>query len=166
MFTPFNLHWFFSHATGSLRWDDEDESNINKRSGILPDGSYGSDTRIYFCCRNDPITVFGVQSSLKSLPRCSETILMRYKGSCPKVVGYTGPYTGFLQWDTEDSENIDERLGAYPDGQKTFGTGIKIEFCSYTSGYSCWVSAQTTVTLKRSGFKVKDFFARISFTVV
>ena len=65
-------------------------------------------------------------------------MLMRYKGRCPKTAGYSWPKTGFLQWDTEDDYgNIDHRVGAFPDGRKTFGTGIKIEFCTYTSNRGC-----------------------------
>jgi hypothetical protein len=64
---------------------------------------------------------------------------MRYKGKCPvRENGYLGPHTGYLQWDTEDSSNADKRIGVFPDGQKSFASGIKIEFCSYNApGYSC-----------------------------
>lgn len=33
-------------------WDDEDNNNKNSYSGILPDGSYGGNTGIYFCCKD------------------------------------------------------------------------------------------------------------------
>ena len=121
---------------GYIRWDDEDTRNANKRSGVLPDGSYGGNTKIYFCCRDDRL--ISHLNILVGLPKCSQMILMRYKGTCPRMLfGYHGHHTGFLQWDTEDSRNADRRVGVYPDGQKTFGSGIKIEFCSFTSGYSC-----------------------------
>ena len=135
--------------------------NANARSGVLPDGSYGRNTKIFFCCRNDPIRsslhqlVFSSLHFLKDvlkldddmikrikrkltcvkdLPKCPEIILMRYKGTCPKPPpNYQRALTGFLQWDTEDRNNADQRIGVFPDGAKTFGSGIKIEFCSYTS---------------------------------
>ncbi|XP_028408616.1 uncharacterized protein LOC114531157 [Dendronephthya gigantea] len=123
-------------ASGYIFWDDEDRRNNNGRSGVLPDGDYGRNTKIYFCCRD----VQGLWTSkrLSGLPKCSEMILMRYKGRCPGAQrGYLGPHTGYLQWDTEDSRNVDARVGVFPDGRKTFGSGIKIEFCSYTSYDTC-----------------------------
>ena len=110
---------------GSILWDDEDDNNSNSRSGTLPDGDYGRNTRIRFCCRNDG------SGPLKGLPTGETFMLMRYKGWCPSVSGYRGPYTGFLDWDTEDTRNTDEKLGAHPDGVSKFGSGIKIEFCTY-----------------------------------
>ena len=130
------------NVTGHLHWDDEDNSNANKRSGVLPDGNYNCNTDIHFCCRNDPkIIRFPKENFLKGLPKCAELIVMRYKGTCPAHGnGYLGPHTGYLQWDTEDNKNIDWRSGVFPDGKKTFASGIKIEFCSYTApgaDYSC-----------------------------
>ena len=130
----------FGYIIGYLHWDDEDNGNANKRSGVLPDGNYGRNTDIYFCCRNDPTRIFFWKvNSLGGLPKCSEMIVMRFKGlTCPSHGnGYRGPHTGYLQWDTEDNRNADRRVGLFPDGKKTFGSGIKIEFCSYTSGSSC-----------------------------
>ena len=125
---------------GYIRWDDEDSNNKNKKHGYLPDGVYGANTKIYFCCRHDPkdplLHAFGFYS-LTDLPKCSEIMLMRYKGICPRGEGYRGPHTGHLQWDTQNSDNRDHRGGVFPDGSTTFDTGIKIEFCSYTSSYYC-----------------------------
>ena len=114
-----------SFDQGSIFWDDEDVDNGNTYSGSVPDGHYDRNTRIYFCCRNDG------SGRLKNLPTVQTFMLMRYKGSCPSVSGYRGPYTGFLDWDTEDTRNVDEKLGAHPDGVTKFGSGIKIEFCTY-----------------------------------
>ena len=130
-------------ASGYLYWDDEDRNNQNKYSGVRPDGDYNRNTKMYFCCRNDaPYTRRPRRkiNRLYGLPKCSEIIVMRYKGKCPSPgVGYLGPHTGYLQWDTEDRNNQDKRIGVFPDGQKSFGSGIKIEFCSYTTaaGYEC-----------------------------
>ncbi|XP_028397329.1 uncharacterized protein LOC114521112 [Dendronephthya gigantea] len=130
-------------ATGYHYWDDEDDNNVNSRSGVLPDGWYGRDTKIYFCCRNDPVKQsFNRINRLYGLPKCSEMILMRYKEKChPPQSGYLGPHTGYLQWDTEDNRNRDEHFGVFPDTTKssgrTFGSGIVIQFCSYTSYYHC-----------------------------
>ncbi|XP_028408615.1 uncharacterized protein LOC114531155 [Dendronephthya gigantea] len=118
-------------ASGYIYWDDEDSQNENRRSGVLPDGVYGSNTKIYFCCRN--VQGYSSSNQLSGLPQFSEMILMRYKGTCPKAQsGHLGPHTGYLQWDTENTGNEDKRAGVFPDGGKTFESGIKIEFCSYT----------------------------------
>ena len=92
---------------------------------------------MYFCCRNDALSGWWIRrkrNRLYGLPKCSEIIVMRYKGKCPLPgVGYRGPHTGYLQWDTENRNNQDKRVKVFPDGQKSFRSGIKIEFCSYTT---------------------------------
>jgi hypothetical protein len=147
--------WFIRfHVIGHIRWDDEDSNNANKKRGVLPQGRYDDNTRIEFCCRNDPVLseVLACHTSIqafqdpnvscfKNFPKCSEFLLMRYKGTCPpNSPGYRGPHTGFLQWDTEDNNNGDGRVGVFPDGARNFWSGIKIEFCSYTSSSHnyCW----------------------------
>lgn len=37
-------------------WDDEDSHNKNSHGGILPTGSFGRDTDIYYCCRYNVYT--------------------------------------------------------------------------------------------------------------
>lgn len=34
-------------------WDDENEGNSNKDEPIVPEGDYGRDTKINYCCRRD-----------------------------------------------------------------------------------------------------------------
>ena len=128
--------------SGYIFWDDEDDSNANTISGSRPDGVYDTNTKIQFCCRNDghsysPPNCDANYRILRGLPKCSALMLMRYKGRCPALSGYRGPHTGYLEWDTEDSSNRDERVGVFPDGVKSLVTGIKIEFCGYTSYSSC-----------------------------
>lgn len=38
-------------STGSVYWDDENFFNHDSTTGVLPDGVYGSNTLIYYCCR-------------------------------------------------------------------------------------------------------------------
>ena len=40
-------------SSGFIYWDDEDISNGNSHGGALPDGDFGSNTKIYYCCRYD-----------------------------------------------------------------------------------------------------------------
>lgn len=118
---------------GSMYWDDEDKNNGNSFSGTLPDGKYDKDTLMYFCCRNDGPQVI----KTLALPTCHELVLMRYQNACPSMTDYQGPYTGHLEWDSEDSSNKDKKIGVYPDGKTLTSTGIRIEFCSYRSCNSC-----------------------------
>ena len=61
---------------------------------------------------------------------------MKY-GTCPLVYGYIGPFEGYVDWNTEDLVNNDRGINVYPDGFSQFKSGIKLEFCSYVSSYSC-----------------------------
>ena len=37
---------------GYITWDDEDKlHSANNNEGTLPDGEYGIDTTVYYCCR-------------------------------------------------------------------------------------------------------------------
>ena len=36
---------------GWVFWDDKNEENKNANEGILPNGTYNQDTKIYFCCQ-------------------------------------------------------------------------------------------------------------------
>ena len=36
---------------GYIYWDDEDFGNKNSHDGVLPDGEFGTNTKIYYCCR-------------------------------------------------------------------------------------------------------------------
>ena len=42
-------------SSGYIYWDDEDKDNSNYVENLngLPDGSYDTSTKIYFCCRQD-----------------------------------------------------------------------------------------------------------------
>ena len=62
---------------GSIYWDDEDRRNRNKRWGTLPDGSYGSNTEVQYCCRSD-----GRHYRPMVLPTKRPFILYRYGGHC------------------------------------------------------------------------------------
>ena len=36
---------------GFVLWDDEDINNMNAHGGVLPDGTYGENTLMKYCCR-------------------------------------------------------------------------------------------------------------------
>ncbi|XP_052799350.1 uncharacterized protein LOC128230964 [Mya arenaria] len=116
----------FGFQNGFILWDDEDVNNHNERGGTLPDGEYGSNTKIYYCCRND-----GRTSTAISLPTDRPFILMRLTAACQAVYGM-GVTDVFVRWDDDDFINNSGRGGLHPydDG------GSKdhmLHFCYYHS---------------------------------
>ena len=111
-------------TTGSVYWDDEDTANINWRSGTLPDGIYGRDTKIYFCCRSD-----GFTSTAIRLPTTRPFILYRYSSIfCQSVAGMR-VRSDYILTDDEDNFNLNYCTGTHPAG--TCGRNIRINFCYY-----------------------------------
>lgn len=109
---------------GNVFWDDEDERNANKKSGTLPDGEYGSETKIYFCCKtsgnkNDPI----------HLPAEYPFFLLAYASKKCQMVKWAISSVEWIYYDTEENKNADHRGGAYP-----YNAGIMhptIYYCYY-----------------------------------
>lgn len=112
-------------SNGSIRWDDEDSSNGNAEQGTLPDGSYDSDTKIYYCCRSDGSTSVEIQ-----LPTSQPFILYRHGGTCQTVRGMTVRQL-HIHFDDEDSLNINECVGTYPD-DSSCDSNHDIYFCYYS----------------------------------
>ncbi|KAH3877576.1 uncharacterized protein LOC127872229 [Dreissena polymorpha] len=112
---------------GSIFWDDEYFDNHNHAGGYLPDGSYGSSTRIYYCCRND-----GATSTPITLPIDHPFILIRYGTSCQAVNGMNLQNI-FIRWYDDDLSNDDSASGMHPyddGGSKDH----RLYFCYYDAG--------------------------------
>lgn len=93
---------------GSVYWDDEDADNKNTKSGILPDGQYGWDTKIYYCCvdkRNwyDPI----------ELPVSVPMFLLPHQSKKCQRVKWAMSNLQFITYDTEDDQNHDNFKGSH-----------------------------------------------------
>ena len=112
---------------GSVYWDDEDFLNANSRSGTLPDGTYGRDTKIYFCCRSDGSTLLSIR-----LPTATPFILYRFGSACQRVSGMS-VYSDYIFTDDEDTFNINRCTGSHPAG--SCGRDIRINFCYYYKYY-------------------------------
>ena len=65
---------------GGVFWDDENSNNGNRATGSQPDGYYGNNTAIYFCCRNDS----DVTSPI-NLPHYQPFYLFPYTDGCQAV---------------------------------------------------------------------------------
>ena len=110
---------------GSVCWDDEDDDNDNKAGGSLPDGDYGRNTRIYYCCRED-----GSYRDEIYLPTDKSFYLIRKGGECQKVHGMTVTEE-YVYWDDENHKNDDELTGSHPDDGNENGRNHKLYFCYY-----------------------------------
>ncbi|XP_052059669.1 uncharacterized protein LOC127700292 [Mytilus californianus] len=110
-------------STGSIYWDDEDHANANSKNGVLPDGTFDRNTRIYFCCRSD-----GSVYSRIRLPTSEPFYLYQYTSSiCQRVRGMS-VRKEFVKTDDEDSHNNSADSGRHP--KKTDTT--RVHFCYYS----------------------------------
>ena len=88
--------------SGSIYWDDEDLSNNNRVSGVLPDGEYGRNTNMFYCCRGD-----GDVNQEILLPTTNPFVLYQYNSrGCQKVAGMTATEI-YIRYDNEDIHNTD-----------------------------------------------------------
>ena len=117
---------------GSISWNDYKNlftrKSRNKKWGTLPDGEYGKNTVIFFCCRND-----NRASSPMMLPIAETFVLYRYGGKCQEVVGNTTVHEDFItygdtSWVAVGSNN--KCTGAHPDDDGCNGEH-RIHFCYY-----------------------------------
>ena len=111
---------------GSVYWDDEDHDNTNSYQNPIPDGDYGRNTRVQYCCRSD-----GDPSKGVFLPPPEEFILYRYEGICQKVLGMKSPVQLKLRFDDADGDdNVNSCSGNHPDG--SCGVNHEIYLCFYS----------------------------------
>uniref|UniRef100_A0A2C9JKP1 Apextrin C-terminal domain-containing protein n=1 Tax=Biomphalaria glabrata TaxID=6526 RepID=A0A2C9JKP1_BIOGL len=101
---------------------DEEDSFGNKGSveGDVPDLFLSS--TLEFCCRRD-----GDVDTPMKLPIRSPFYLYRYGGRCQQV-REMDVVEEFVLIDSEDTNNNDQRYGAYPDGAQN---DVRLELCYY-----------------------------------
>lgn len=112
---------------GSVKWDDEDSiwGNGNKIIGALPKGRYGSNTRIFFCCRDD-----GYASNAINLPTGKPFVLFKYTHQCQNVTN-AKIQEGFFHWDNEDNiPHASESEGKHPFLEENHNN-LKVHYCYY-----------------------------------
>ncbi|XP_013407967.1 endochitinase A isoform X2 [Lingula anatina] len=111
---------------GFIQWDDENTNNKNSRSGELPDGIYGTNTQIEFCCRTD-----GKWSDDVTLPTAEPFLLLQKNPmDCQRVAGMDASQTWF-QWDTEDETRGASSAGSVPYNGVTKDGEVKLHYCTY-----------------------------------
>lgn len=67
------LNWITGFNTGYITWDDEDINNHNEYGGLLPDGLYDSNTKVYYCCRWEVLPKICFSFSFLWIYTCSFT---------------------------------------------------------------------------------------------
>ena len=115
-------------STGYIRWDDENNKNKNTFGGSLPDGVYGRDTTIYYCCRSD-----GYATNKIYLPSDKPFVLFKSDSHQCQMVHGMRVSSQWFHWDTENywfpTYNKNKAGGARPYG--TVGTNIDLDYCYY-----------------------------------
>lgn len=110
--------------SGYITWDDEDWFNKNNKGGVLPDGVYDKNTKLYYCCRTD-----GNKTEPIELPTSKPFFLVAYESAACQQVKWAQASSEWIRFDTE--EDGDGYGGAYP-----YGAGLNdhtIHYCYYTS---------------------------------
>ena len=90
---------------GWIKWDDEDYGyrvNKNERDGILPDGVYDSNTKVYYCCEDR-----GEWSNSIELPINRPFYLLPHKSANCQRVKWALSSLEYIVYDTEDYSNGD-----------------------------------------------------------
>lgn len=118
-----NSQWIIGFEEGSIKWDDEDTKNDNKASGVLPDGDYGKDTVVDFCCRSD-----GSADKPIELPMREPFFLLKHSSSCQLVMGMLVTEE-WVFWDCEDKENKNLVSGKLP--ESFVAKDVKLYYCYY-----------------------------------
>nr|XP_022298495.1 uncharacterized protein LOC111107541 [Crassostrea virginica] len=111
--------------TGSVYWDDEDSDNGNGHGGILPSGSFGGNTRINYCCRED-----GHYNEEVQLPTSRPFYLLRFTSPCQMVQGMYVREEN-VKFDDEDHNNKNSVSGKYPMGANG-GRNQELLYCYYS----------------------------------
>ena len=110
--------------SGFVYWDDDDNWNLNDRGGALPEGTYGRDTRIEFCCRTD-----GDKNDPILLPSKTPFFMLAFQSTKCQMVKWALASLEWIYFETEHTANADDREGKYPhDGATMHPT---IYYCYY-----------------------------------
>lgn len=114
-------------SQGHVKWDDDDNFlHLSDKGGVLPDGVFGYDTKLYFCCRTD-----GNKTEPVSLPTDQPFFLLAYGSPQCQQVKWALATSEWIHFDVQDSLGINDQGGTYP-----YGAGINghtIHYCHYQS---------------------------------
>ena len=96
--------------TGSIKWDDENSKNGNKKSHTyyLPDGTYSPDTLIRYCCQDE-----GYWFNYIELPIDRPFYLLPHKSPNCQRVKWALSSLEYIVYDTENDDNRDQFSGSH-----------------------------------------------------
>ncbi|XP_046842956.1 cubilin-like isoform X2 [Xenia sp. Carnegie-2017] len=134
---------------GFVRWDDENNGNINKHGGYLPDGTYDIDTIITYCCRTNGNWYDSIE-----LPVIKPFYLLTSNSlSSPKcqMVKWATSQMEYISFNTENTRNLDYYAGdcVFFDTSGSSGL-VNLYYCYYKdcrvsiSGLSGSISSHQT----------------------
>ena len=113
---------------GWVYWDDRNLYNSNRRSGLLPDGVYGSDTKIYYCCQRKGFWYHSIELPI------SQPFYLLTSSSTPtpvcQMVKWAFSYLEYIVFDTNNLFNADNAKG-----QHVWRNGKKVYYCYYEGKY-------------------------------
>ncbi|ELU18815.1 hypothetical protein CAPTEDRAFT_180131 [Capitella teleta] len=120
----FKEGWIYWDDDSSFIWEDE----IQNHSGTLPDGEYDSNTKIFYCCRND-----GPVSKALRLPKEAPFFLFKVGEECMHVSCMEASEE-WVYWSDESTLNLNGRGGLHPDVQRSRYPWryTKLFYCYYT----------------------------------
>lgn len=94
--------------SGSIAWDDEDDGNRNQEDGVLPDGEFNGNTKIFYCCQ-----VQGQWYNSIELPVDHPFYLLPYSSNNCQRVKWALSTLEYIIYDTEDYRNTDRFSGEH-----------------------------------------------------
>lgn len=145
---------------GYVLWDDENgknAANVNFHSGSLPNGKYGQDTKIFFCCQ-----IVGSPSVPIELPIDTPFYLMTFNNKKCQEVLKTIYTTEFIRYDTENDNNHDKQSYPYPFGADLY---LPYIYYCYYQGKILSVNLKTIfyVAIFNISVLTQDIFVNFSF---
>ena len=113
-------------GNGYVKWDDEDNDNKNNITGQLPDGEYGRNTKIYFCCRDDEYA-----TNVINLPTDKPFVLLKSDSHLWQTVNGTKMREEYFRWDNEDDSGyVTDFEGKHSFLEYSYNN-LKIHYCYY-----------------------------------
>ncbi|XP_060070123.1 uncharacterized protein LOC132550122 [Ylistrum balloti] len=96
---------------GSITFDEDDSapSSRPQGTGTLPDGNYNTNSKLYFCCKND-----GSVAIQATFPRSTPFILYPYTVASCQLVSDMTDVPGYTFFDSEPNGNVDDSDGSIP----------------------------------------------------
>ena len=124
--TQWNILYQPGLVEAKIQWDDEDDSNSNSYTGQVPDGVYGGNTLIKYCCRTD-----GYATNAINLPTDKSFVLFKSNTNLCQKVNKMRESEGYFRWDSEDDNPSSLKQGPI-NVELDSGKNIKLHYCYYS----------------------------------